>query len=55
MSPLSAEEAVLPFAYVTVVHKDFSTFERLVSAIYAHQNVYCVHVDMRPHLLSQIW
>ncbi|XP_055451125.1 N-acetyllactosaminide beta-1,6-N-acetylglucosaminyl-transferase isoform X1 [Psammomys obesus] len=44
-SPLSEEEAAFPLAYAMVIHKDFSTFERLFRAIYTPQNVYCVHVD----------
>ncbi|XP_008829849.1 N-acetyllactosaminide beta-1,6-N-acetylglucosaminyl-transferase [Nannospalax galili] len=44
-SPLSQEEVAFPLAYVMVVHKDFSTFERLFRATYMPQNVYCVHVD----------
>ncbi|XP_004695515.1 PREDICTED: N-acetyllactosaminide beta-1,6-N-acetylglucosaminyl-transferase-like [Condylura cristata] len=46
-TPLSAEEAAFPLAYAMVVHKDFGTFERLFRAVYAPQNVYCVHVDRK--------
>nr|XP_012608928.1 N-acetyllactosaminide beta-1,6-N-acetylglucosaminyl-transferase-like [Microcebus murinus] len=45
MEALSKEEAEFPLAYVMVIHKDFATFERLFRAIYAPQNIYCVHVD----------
>nr|XP_048695787.1 N-acetyllactosaminide beta-1,6-N-acetylglucosaminyl-transferase isoform X2 [Caretta caretta] len=44
-SPLSAEEAAFPLAYIITLHKEFDTFERLFRAIYMPQNVYCVHVD----------
>uniref|UniRef100_A0A8C8RQQ3 Glucosaminyl (N-acetyl) transferase 2 (I blood group) n=1 Tax=Pelusios castaneus TaxID=367368 RepID=A0A8C8RQQ3_9SAUR len=44
-SPLSAEEAAFPLAYVITLHKDFASFERLFRAIYMPQNVHCVHVD----------
>ncbi|XP_078541954.1 N-acetyllactosaminide beta-1,6-N-acetylglucosaminyl-transferase [Lissotriton helveticus] len=44
-SPLSAEEAAFPLAYVIVLHRDFHTFERLFRAVYMPQNVYCIHVD----------
>ncbi|KAF7248813.1 N-acetyllactosaminide beta-1,6-N-acetylglucosaminyl-transferase [Varanus komodoensis] len=43
--PLSAEEAAFPLAYVITLHKEFGTFERVFRAIYAPQNVFCVHVD----------
>ncbi|XP_037374751.1 N-acetyllactosaminide beta-1,6-N-acetylglucosaminyl-transferase-like [Talpa occidentalis] len=46
-APLSREEAAFPLAYAMVVHKDFGTFERLFRAVYAPQNVYCVHVDQK--------
>ncbi|XP_053323625.1 N-acetyllactosaminide beta-1,6-N-acetylglucosaminyl-transferase-like [Spea bombifrons] len=44
-SPLSEEEAAFPLAYMMVIHKEFSTFERLFRAIYMPQNIYCIHVD----------
>lgn len=46
-SPLSAEEATFPLAYIIVLHKQFETFERLFRAIYMPQNVYCIHVDKK--------
>uniref|UniRef100_A0A7M4E0W6 Glucosaminyl (N-acetyl) transferase 2 (I blood group) n=1 Tax=Crocodylus porosus TaxID=8502 RepID=A0A7M4E0W6_CROPO len=45
--PLSAEEAAFPLAYALALHKDFATFERLFRAIYAPQNLYCLHVDRK--------
>ncbi|XP_028380105.2 beta-1,3-galactosyl-O-glycosyl-glycoprotein beta-1,6-N-acetylglucosaminyltransferase 7 [Phyllostomus discolor] len=43
--PLSAEEGSFPLAYVVAAHEDLATLARLLGAIYAPQNVYCVQVD----------
>ncbi|KAM9361106.1 beta-1,3-galactosyl-O-glycosyl-glycoprotein beta-1,6-N-acetylglucosaminyltransferase-like [Symphorus nematophorus] len=43
--PLSQEEEDFPLAYSIVVHHKVQNFERLLRAIYAPQNIYCVHVD----------
>ncbi|XP_036041889.1 beta-1,3-galactosyl-O-glycosyl-glycoprotein beta-1,6-N-acetylglucosaminyltransferase 7-like [Onychomys torridus] len=43
--PLSAEEGNFSLAYVISVHKELAMFVRLLRAIYAPQNVYCVHID----------
>ncbi|XP_038162391.1 beta-1,3-galactosyl-O-glycosyl-glycoprotein beta-1,6-N-acetylglucosaminyltransferase-like [Cyprinodon tularosa] len=43
--PLSKEEEEFPLAYSIVVHHKVQNFERLLRAIYAPQNFYCVHVD----------
>ncbi|XP_039659092.1 beta-1,3-galactosyl-O-glycosyl-glycoprotein beta-1,6-N-acetylglucosaminyltransferase-like [Perca fluviatilis] len=43
--PLSQEEEEFPLAFSMVVHHKVQTFERLLRAIYAPQNIYCVHVD----------
>ncbi|XP_022368077.1 beta-1,3-galactosyl-O-glycosyl-glycoprotein beta-1,6-N-acetylglucosaminyltransferase 3 [Enhydra lutris kenyoni] len=43
--PLSKEELDFPIAYSMVVHEKIENFERLLRALYAPQNVYCVHVD----------
>ncbi|XP_056135284.1 beta-1,3-galactosyl-O-glycosyl-glycoprotein beta-1,6-N-acetylglucosaminyltransferase-like [Lampris incognitus] len=45
--PLSQEEEDFPLAYSIVVHHKVQNFERLLRAIYAPQNVYCVHVDKK--------
>ncbi|XP_030064911.1 N-acetyllactosaminide beta-1,6-N-acetylglucosaminyl-transferase [Microcaecilia unicolor] len=45
--PLSAEEAAFPLAYILTLHHEFRTFERVFRAIYAPQNLYCLHVDER--------
>uniref|UniRef100_A0A8D0CZN4 Beta-1,3-galactosyl-O-glycosyl-glycoprotein beta-1,6-N-acetylglucosaminyltransferase n=1 Tax=Sander lucioperca TaxID=283035 RepID=A0A8D0CZN4_SANLU len=45
--PLSQEEEEFPLAYSMVVHHKVQTFERLLRAIYAPQNIYCVHVDKK--------
>ncbi|KAM4678066.1 beta-1,3-galactosyl-O-glycosyl-glycoprotein beta-1,6-N-acetylglucosaminyltransferase 3-like [Discoglossus pictus] len=43
--PMSIEEEAFPIAYSMVIHNNVEMFERLLRAIYAPQNVYCVHVD----------
>ncbi|XP_063344876.1 beta-1,3-galactosyl-O-glycosyl-glycoprotein beta-1,6-N-acetylglucosaminyltransferase-like [Pelmatolapia mariae] len=45
--PLSEEEEDFPLAYSMVVHHKVHIFERLLRAIYAPQNIYCVHVDKK--------
>ncbi|CAJ1068429.1 beta-1%2C3-galactosyl-O-glycosyl-glycoprotein beta-1,6-N-acetylglucosaminyltransferase-like [Xyrichtys novacula] len=45
--PLSQEEEDFPLAYSLVVHHKVQNFERLLRAIYAPQNYYCVHVDKK--------
>ncbi|KAM9858390.1 beta-1,3-galactosyl-O-glycosyl-glycoprotein beta-1,6-N-acetylglucosaminyltransferase-like [Aulostomus maculatus] len=45
--PLSQEEEDFPLAYSIVVHHKAQNFERLLRAIYAPQNIYCVHVDQK--------
>ncbi|XP_059192949.1 beta-1,3-galactosyl-O-glycosyl-glycoprotein beta-1,6-N-acetylglucosaminyltransferase-like [Centropristis striata] len=54
--PLSKEEEDFPLAYSIVVHHKVQNFERLLRAIYAPQNLYCVHVDNKsePSVLSAI-
>ncbi|XP_035021568.2 beta-1,3-galactosyl-O-glycosyl-glycoprotein beta-1,6-N-acetylglucosaminyltransferase [Hippoglossus stenolepis] len=56
-SPLSQEEEEFPLAYSMVVHHKVQSFERLLRAIYAPQNIYCVHVDKKAKssVLSAIW
>lgn len=44
---LSKEEEEFPLAYSIVVHHKVQNFERLLRAIYAPQNIYCVHVDQK--------
>ncbi|XP_004072394.1 beta-1,3-galactosyl-O-glycosyl-glycoprotein beta-1,6-N-acetylglucosaminyltransferase [Oryzias latipes] len=45
--PLSKEEEDFPLAYSMIVHHKVQNFERLLRAIYAPQNFYCVHVDKK--------
>ncbi|KAM9352361.1 beta-1,3-galactosyl-O-glycosyl-glycoprotein beta-1,6-N-acetylglucosaminyltransferase 3 [Symphorus nematophorus] len=45
--PLSKEEKDFPIAYSMVIHEKIEMFERLLRAIYAPQNIYCVHVDQK--------
>ncbi|XP_041747943.2 beta-1,3-galactosyl-O-glycosyl-glycoprotein beta-1,6-N-acetylglucosaminyltransferase 7-like [Coregonus clupeaformis] len=46
-SPLSREEEDYPLAFILTVHKELELLVRLLRAIYAPQNVYCVHVDVK--------
>ncbi|XP_062237747.1 beta-1,3-galactosyl-O-glycosyl-glycoprotein beta-1,6-N-acetylglucosaminyltransferase-like [Platichthys flesus] len=46
-STLSKEEEDFPLAYSMVLHHKVQNFERLLRAIYAPQNIYCVHVDKK--------
>ncbi|XP_029446500.1 N-acetyllactosaminide beta-1,6-N-acetylglucosaminyl-transferase [Rhinatrema bivittatum] len=52
-APLSAEEADFPLAYILTLHHEFPTFERLFRALYAPQNLYCLHVDERAPVAFQ--
>ncbi|XP_034031509.1 beta-1,3-galactosyl-O-glycosyl-glycoprotein beta-1,6-N-acetylglucosaminyltransferase 3 [Thalassophryne amazonica] len=45
--PLSEEENNFPLAFSMVIHEQIEMFERLLRAIYAPQNIYCVHVDQK--------
>lgn len=45
--PLTEEEKDFPIAYSMVIHEKIEMFERLLRAIYAPQNIYCVHVDQK--------
>ncbi|XP_029009144.1 beta-1,3-galactosyl-O-glycosyl-glycoprotein beta-1,6-N-acetylglucosaminyltransferase 3-like [Betta splendens] len=45
--PLSEEEEDFPIAYSMVIHEKIEMFERLLRAVYAPQNIYCVHVDQK--------
>lgn len=45
--PLSVEEKDFPIAYSMVIHEKIDMFERLLRAVYAPQNIYCVHVDQK--------
>lgn len=45
--PLTEEERDFPIAYSMVIHEKIEMFERLLRAIYAPQNIYCVHVDQK--------
>ncbi|KAM9313257.1 beta-1,3-galactosyl-O-glycosyl-glycoprotein beta-1,6-N-acetylglucosaminyltransferase 3-like [Gastrophryne carolinensis] len=45
--PLSKEEENFPIAYSMVIHDKIEMFERLLRAVYAPQNIYCVHVDKK--------
>ena len=45
--PLSEEENDFAIAYSIVIHEKIEMFERLLRAVYAPQNIYCVHVDQK--------
>ncbi|XP_008946043.1 PREDICTED: beta-1,3-galactosyl-O-glycosyl-glycoprotein beta-1,6-N-acetylglucosaminyltransferase 3, partial [Merops nubicus] len=45
--PLSQEEEEFPLAYSMVIHDKIEMFERLLRALYAPQNIYCVHIDSK--------
>uniref|UniRef100_A0A3Q3BHE7 Beta-1,3-galactosyl-O-glycosyl-glycoprotein beta-1,6-N-acetylglucosaminyltransferase 3 n=1 Tax=Kryptolebias marmoratus TaxID=37003 RepID=A0A3Q3BHE7_KRYMA len=51
--PLSEEENNFPIAFSMVIHEKIEMFERLLRAIYAPQNIYCVHVDQKSPLEYQ--
>ncbi|XP_069611761.1 beta-1,3-galactosyl-O-glycosyl-glycoprotein beta-1,6-N-acetylglucosaminyltransferase 7-like [Ranitomeya imitator] len=46
-TPLSLEEADYPLAYIVTIHKQLDMFIKLLAAIYAPQNVYCIHIDQK--------
>ncbi|XP_051962892.1 beta-1,3-galactosyl-O-glycosyl-glycoprotein beta-1,6-N-acetylglucosaminyltransferase 4-like [Xyrauchen texanus] len=41
------EEHSFPLAYSLVVHKNSAMVERIIRAIYAPQNIYCIHYDQK--------
>lgn len=45
--PVSEVERSFPLAYALVVHKNAAMVERILRAIYAPQNVYCLHYDQK--------
>lgn len=45
--PFSQEEAEYPIAYILTVHRDAEQVMRLLQAIYAPQNFYCIHADRK--------
>uniref|UniRef100_A0A8C5DEA4 Beta-1,3-galactosyl-O-glycosyl-glycoprotein beta-1,6-N-acetylglucosaminyltransferase-like n=1 Tax=Gouania willdenowi TaxID=441366 RepID=A0A8C5DEA4_GOUWI len=45
--PLSKEEEDFPLAFSIIVHHKVQNFERLLRAIYAPHNIYCIHVDQK--------
>ncbi|XP_057687987.1 beta-1,3-galactosyl-O-glycosyl-glycoprotein beta-1,6-N-acetylglucosaminyltransferase 4 [Corythoichthys intestinalis] len=44
---VSEVERNFPLAYSLVVHKDAPMVERILHAIYAPQNIYCIHYDQK--------
>lgn len=51
--PLSLEEEQFPIAFSMVIHEKIEMFERLLRAIYAPQNVNCVHVNQKSPQIFQ--
>lgn len=51
--PTSEEENDFPIAYSMVIHEKIEMFERLLRAVYAPQNIYCVHVDQKSSIEFQ--
>ena len=47
LEPLSIEESDFPLAFTILVHRDVAQVERLLRALYAPQNVYCIHIDAK--------
>ncbi|KAI5619577.1 beta-1,3-galactosyl-O-glycosyl-glycoprotein beta-1,6-N-acetylglucosaminyltransferase 7, partial [Silurus asotus] len=47
MKTLSKEEEDYPLAFIITIHKDLEMFVRLLRAIYAPHNIYCIHVDAK--------
>lgn len=47
METLSKEEEDYPLAFIITIHKDLEMFVRLLRAIYAPQNIYCIHIDAK--------
>lgn len=47
METLSKEEEDYPLAFIITIHKDLEMFVRLLRAIYAPHNLYCIHVDAK--------
>uniref|UniRef100_G3N8J5 Glucosaminyl (N-acetyl) transferase 4 n=1 Tax=Gasterosteus aculeatus aculeatus TaxID=481459 RepID=G3N8J5_GASAC len=45
--PVSEAERGFPLAYSMVVHKNAPMVERILHAIYAPHNVYCIHYDQK--------
>ncbi|KAI0233903.1 Beta-1,3-galactosyl-O-glycosyl-glycoprotein beta-1,6-N-acetylglucosaminyltransferase [Lamellibrachia satsuma] len=45
--PLSLEENDFPIAFSILMYKSVEQAERLLRAVYAPQNVYCIHVDSK--------
>lgn len=44
---ISDQELDFPLAFSLVVHKDAHMVERLLRAIYAAHNIYCIHYDLK--------
>ncbi|KAM7018445.1 beta-1,3-galactosyl-O-glycosyl-glycoprotein beta-1,6-N-acetylglucosaminyltransferase 4-like [Tautogolabrus adspersus] len=45
--PVSEAERSFPLAYSLVVHKNAPMVERILHAIYAPHNIYCIHYDQK--------
>ena len=47
MHPTSKEELDFPLAFSFLMYTDVEQVERLLRAIYAPQNYYCIHIDLK--------
>ncbi|XP_058259235.1 beta-1,3-galactosyl-O-glycosyl-glycoprotein beta-1,6-N-acetylglucosaminyltransferase 7-like [Hemibagrus wyckioides] len=47
METLNKEEEDYPLAFIITIHKDLEMFVRLLRAIYAPHNIYCIHIDAK--------
>ncbi|VDP01569.1 unnamed protein product [Soboliphyme baturini] len=52
--PDSMQESNFPIAYVILINEHLEQVEMLLNAIYAPQNVYCFHVDIKAPLLIHL-
>ncbi|RDD42225.1 Beta-1,3-galactosyl-O-glycosyl-glycoprotein beta-1,6-N-acetylglucosaminyltransferase 3 [Trichoplax sp. H2] len=48
--PFSKAELEYPIAYILTAHRDAEQVLRLLQAIYAPQNIYCIHADSKSSL-----
>jgi hypothetical protein len=53
-SPITEEEAEFPIAYSIVMYYAAGQAERLLRAIYRPQNYYCIHIDSKAGLETEL-
>lgn len=47
LRPMSRDEEEFPIAFSILMYRDIEQMERMLRAIYAPQNAYCIHVDRK--------